>query len=150
MNLKRKIVREIVSVSRCISFIRNVEFKEYDLTRGQHSFLTRVMENPGISQEEISYMLRVDKTTSAKAIKKLENKGYIVRKRSEEDKRQWCLYPTSKLIKIYPNLVDKINLTSETGASGFTENELETLFKLLNKFRKNVDKEWLDIKKTTK
>ena len=150
MNKKRKIVREIVSISRCISFIRNIEFKKYDLTRGQHSFLTRIMENPGISQEEVSFMLRVDKTTSAKAIKKLETKGYIMRKRSSEDKRQWCLYPTDKFKKIYPDLVDKINKTAELGTSNFTEDEVETLHNLIAKFRKNVDKEWVDIKNVLK
>jgi DNA-binding MarR family transcriptional regulator len=147
MNIKRKIVREIVAVSRCISFIRNFEFKKYDLTRGQHSFLTRIMENPGLSQEEISFMLRVDKTTSAKAIKKLESKGYILRKRSDKDKRQLCLYPTDKLKEIYPDLLEKINLTTKIGTEGFTDEELQTLYSLLSRLRKNVDKEWLDVKK---
>jgi DNA-binding MarR family transcriptional regulator len=92
-------------------------------------------------------MLRVDKTTSAKAIKKLESKGYILRKRSDKDKRQLCLYPTDKLKEIYPDLLEKINLTTKIGTEGFTDEELQTLYSLLSRLRKNVDKEWLDVKK---
>lgn len=147
MNIKRKIVREIVTISRCINFIRQEEFKKYELTRGQHGFLTRIVENPGISQEEVSQMLRVDKTTSAKAIKKLEQKDYISRFRSDTDKRVWCLYPTSKLLEIFPDIVQKINKTADYGAEGFTSEDLETLSRLLIKFRENVDREWLDLKK---
>lgn len=143
---EREIIREIVTISRCIASIRNEEFNKQDLTRGQHSFLTRIMENPGISQEELSYMLRFDKTTTAKALKKLEEKGYIKKHKSKIDRRSWTLYPDDKLIDIYPRLVAMIDNTAKHGLEGFNESELNTIMMLLERVRTNIDMEWKKIK----
>ncbi len=142
MDKERRIIREIVSISRCLSFIRNVEFKHLDLTRGQHSFLTRIMENPGISQEELTFLLRGDKTTTAKALRKLENKGYINRVKSTSDKRSWNIYPEDKLVQIYPYLIQKIESTARDGLRGFSEEELETMLSYIQRMRENMDVEW--------
>lgn len=147
MNIKRKIIREMSTITRCIAFIRQIEFKKYDLTRGQHAFLTRIIENPGISQEELSYMLRMDKTTTAKAIKKLEKKEYINKVQSTIDRRSWNIYPTELLISIYPSLIEKINNTSKIGFEGFTDEELDMFLKLVTRVRMNIDSEWISTKK---
>jgi DNA-binding MarR family transcriptional regulator len=149
MKIKRKIIREIVTISRCISFIRQEEFKKYELTRGQHAFLTRIMENPGISQEELSYLLRMDKTTTAKALKKLEEKEYVTRVKSSVDKRSWNIYPNEKLIAIYPYIVDRIQNTSLIGLEGFTEDELKVVDRFIERIRINIDKEWNNLKNNT-
>jgi len=144
--IEREIIREIVTISRCIASIRNEEFNKQDLTRGQHSFLTRIMENPGISQEELSYMLRFDKTTTAKALKKLEEKDYIKKHKSEIDRRSWTLYPGDKLIDIYPDLLTKIENTAKRGLDGFSESELDAIKMFLERIRVNIDLEWGKIK----
>lgn len=105
------------------------------------------MENPGISQEELSYMLRIDKTTTAKALKKLEEKGYIKKHKSKTDRRSWAIYPNDKLIDIYPHLVKMIESTAKHGLEGFSEREMETILKYLGKIRSNIDIEWERIKK---
>ena len=45
------ILREIGMIARALDSISNIEFKEYDLTKGQYLYLVRVCENPGIIQE---------------------------------------------------------------------------------------------------
>lgn len=147
MIIEREIIREIVTISRCIASIRNEEFNKQDLTRGQHSFLTRIMENPGISQEELSYMLRFDKTTTAKALKKLEEKGYIKKHKSKIDRRSWTLYPDDKLIDIYPHLITMIDNTAKHGLDGFNESELDVIKMFLERIRVNIDSEWTKLKK---
>lgn len=147
MNTDRKILREIVTISRCVTTIRNEEFKEFSLTRGQHAFLIRIMENPGISQEDLSYMLRTDKTTTAKALKKLEEKIYIRKEKSESDKRSWGIYPTDKLVEIYPFLVEKIESTAMNSLNMLNEEEKEIFLKNLQLVRSNIDAEWINVKK---
>ena len=113
--MMRKILRSIATISRCITYIRGRQFKSLGLNQGQHAFLTRVMENHGINQEEVSYMLKVDKTTSAKALNKLQAKGFITKKRSLIDKRMYNLYPAKELIRIYPEIETKILETAKIG-----------------------------------
>ena len=58
-------------LARSIQSISDVKFKEFNLQRGQFIFLTRVCENPGFNQIDLSNLLKVDKTTTTKAIQKL-------------------------------------------------------------------------------
>lgn len=71
------ILREIGMIARALDSISNIEFKEYDLTKGQYLYLVRVCEKPGIIQEKLAEMIKVDRTTAARAIKKLELHGFI-------------------------------------------------------------------------
>ena len=73
----KEVLREIGMVARALDSISNIEFKEYDLTKGQYLYLVRICENPGIIQERLAEMIKVDRTTAARAIKKLEIQGFI-------------------------------------------------------------------------
>ncbi len=78
------IIREIGMISS-LNSISNIEFKEIELTRGQYLYLVRICEHPGIIQEKLAEMIKVDRTTTARAIKRLEEKG-MVRKCGGSDK----------------------------------------------------------------
>jgi len=149
-NIARKINREIMTISRCVVYIRNVQFKKYDIGRGQHAFLTRIYENPGINQEELSYLLKMDRTTVAKALKKLEENSFIKRVRSKDDNRQWLLYPTEKLLSIYSDLEEHILSTCQSAIKDFTVEESEFLLSLLKKFSQNVNEDWNQTKNNNK
>jgi DNA-binding MarR family transcriptional regulator len=148
--LARKINREIMTISRCVVYIRNVQFKKYDIGRGQHAFLTRIYENPGINQEELSFMLKMDKTTVAKALKKLEENNFIRRVRSSEDNRQCLLYPTEKLLSIYDELENLILLTCQNAVKNFTAEEAEVLLSSLSKISENINEDWNEFKNKNK
>ena len=66
------ILRDIGVIARALDSISNIEFKEIDLTKGQFIYLTRICENPGIIQEKLAEMLKIDRTTASRAIKNLE------------------------------------------------------------------------------
>ncbi len=145
----REITREIVVISRCLNYIREVDFKNLDLQRNQHIFLIRIMENPGINQEDLSQLLRIDKTTTAKALKKLEEKGYVNRLKSKQDLRSLCIWPTEKTENIYPYILDSVNRTSQQGVEKFTDEEITQLHMLLQKYRKEITVQWENAKNKT-
>ena len=82
-----EILRDIGMIARALDSISNIEFKEVDLTRGQYLYLVRICENPGIIQEKLAEMIKVDRTTTARAIKKLESNGMIERLEDKENKK---------------------------------------------------------------
>lgn len=90
-----EILRDIGMIARALDSISNIEFKEVDLTRGQYLYLVRICENPGIIQEKLAEMIKVDRTTTARAIKKLESNGMIERLEDKENKIK-KLYPTKR------------------------------------------------------
>jgi DNA-binding MarR family transcriptional regulator len=64
------------------------QLKHTEIGKGQHIFLNALYNEDGLSQEELSHHLKIDKGTTAKALKKLEGLGYVKRKVcSKEEQR---------------------------------------------------------------
>lgn len=83
-------------IARALDSISNIEFKELNLTKGQYLYLIRIYENPGIIQEKLSEMIKVDRTTAARAVQKLEVQGFIEKKDDESNKKINRLFTTEK------------------------------------------------------
>lgn len=145
-NLKSNVLREIGKLSRTVHSISDLKFKELNLQKGQFIFLTRVCENPGINLINLSNLLKVDKTTTTKAIQKLIIEGYINKEQDELDKRIYRLNPTEKALKIYNLIVEEENRNIETCFNGFTEEEKDIMCKLAKKMRENIEQEWYETK----
>ena len=90
----KEILREIGMIARALDSISNIEFKEYELTKGQYLYLVRICENPGIIQEKLSEMIKVDRTTAARAIKSLKSMDLSKRKKMNLTKIK--NFPTEK------------------------------------------------------
>lgn len=139
--MNRDILREIGSISRVVAAMREHEFSKYGLKRGQHAFLTRIVENPGISQKDLSSMLKVDKGTTAKAIKKLIEEDYVTKEKSKNNYKIFEVFPTSKGKILYPKLIKEIKRTGNIALHNVEVN-IEVLYKELSKMRKNLEIEW--------
>lgn len=148
--IMKEILREIGMIARALDSISNIEFKEYDLTKGQYLYLVRICENPGIIQEKLAEMIKVDRTTAARAIKKLEMKGFIEKKDDEHNKKIKKLFPTEKGKKVFPFIKRENEHSNNVALAGFSEREAETIFNLLQRVRKNIEKDWEFVKKGNK
>lgn len=145
-----EILREIGMIARALDSIANIEFKEFDLTRGQYLYLIRICENPGIIQEKLADMIKVDRTTASRATKKLEASGFIEKKADAANRKIKHIFPTEKGKAISPN-ISKENEHSETVAlQGLSEEEATVLIGLLQRVRKNVEVDWEYVKKGNK
>jgi DNA-binding MarR family transcriptional regulator len=145
-----EILREIGMIARALDSISNIEFKEYDLTKGQYLYLVRICENPGIIQEKVAELIKVDRTTASRAIRKLEMNGFIEKKDDQHNKKIKKLFPTEKGQKVYPFIRKEHEYSNGVALAGFTENEQETIQTLLQRVRKNIEKDWEYIKKGNK
>jgi DNA-binding MarR family transcriptional regulator len=146
----KEILREIGMIARALDSISNIEFKEYDLTKGQYLYLVRICENPGIIQEKLAEMIKVDRTTAARAIKKLEIKGFIEKKEDKHNKKIKKLFPTEKGKNVFPFIKRENDYSNIVALEGFSEREVETIFNLLQRVRKNIEKDWEFVKKGNK
>ncbi|WP_248930618.1 MarR family winged helix-turn-helix transcriptional regulator [Paenibacillus hamazuiensis] len=146
----KEILREIGMIARALDSISNIEFKEYDLTKGQYLYLVRICENPGIIQEKLAEMIKVDRTTAARAIKKLEMNGFIEKKDDEHNKKINKLFPTEKGKQVFPFIKRENDHSNKVALAGFSEEEAETIFQLLQRVRKNIEVDWEFVKKGNK
>ncbi|MEY2194735.1 MarR family winged helix-turn-helix transcriptional regulator [Neobacillus sp. BF23-41] len=146
----KEILREIGMIARALDSISNIEFKEYDLTKGQYLYLVRICENPGIIQEKLAEMIKVDRTTAARAIKKLEISGFIEKKEDQLNKKIKKLVPTERGKNVYPFIRRENDYSNIVALAGFSETEVETIFNLLQRVRKNIEIDWEFVKKGNK
>lgn len=75
------------------SFISK-EISKFGIGSGQIMFLMQLYKKDGISQEELAENLHIDKGTTCRAIKKLEEESFLIRVKDENDKRAYKLYLT--------------------------------------------------------
>ena len=142
-----EILREIGMIARALDSISNIEFKELHLTKGQYLYVVRICENPGIIQEQLLDMIKVDRSTATRALQKLEMNGFIEKKEDPSNKKNKMLFATEKGETVYP-FIKKENAYSDSVAlKGFSDEEAEIAFSLLQRMRKNIEKDWEYVKK---
>jgi DNA-binding MarR family transcriptional regulator len=137
-------------IARALDSISNIEFKEYDLTKGQYLYLVRICENPGIIQEKLAEMIKVDRTTASRAIKKLVINGFIEKKEDNHNQKIKKLFPTEKGNNVYPFIKRENDYSNNVALEGFSEREVETIFNLLQRVRENIGDDWEFVKKGNK
>ncbi|MRI85010.1 MarR family transcriptional regulator [Aerococcaceae bacterium WS4759] len=146
----KEILREIGMIARALDSISNIEFKEYDLTKGQYLYLVRICEHPGIIQEKLAEMIKVDRTTASRAIKKLEKNGFIERREDKYNKKIKKIFPTMKGENVYPKIRRENDHSNSVALAGFSEREVEIISHLLQRVRKNIEVDWEHVKKGNK
>jgi DNA-binding MarR family transcriptional regulator len=95
---------------------------------------------------ELSSVLKVDKTTTTKAVKKLIDASYVYKELDKQDKRGYNIMPTNKALKIYDLIIEEENRNIEVCFKGFSEEEKEIAIALIEKMSKNIEEDWVKIK----
>ena len=113
------------------------KYGKYNIGSGQYMFLIQLYANDGLNQEELSSRLNIDKGTTARAIKKLEDEGYVIRETDEEDKRAYKIFLTEKAKEIKEGFFEILGQWNYILTSGITEEEVQTVLNLMKKIADN-------------
>lgn len=114
--------------------------EKFKLSTGIYPYLLILNENEGISQNEISRELNVDKAMSARTVRKLIELGYIKKRENKEDIRAYKLFLTDKGRKIIPEIRKVINNWIDILVEGCSEEEKEIGINFLDKVLFNAQK----------
>ncbi len=144
--LNDEILREVGMLARCIQTISDIKYRSVRLQRGQFIYLTRVCESPGINLIDLSNLLKVDKTTTTKAIQKLLKEGYVNRVRDAKDGRIWRLYPTKPATAAYHSIIQEENRYIEICFTGFAARERQQALGLVRRMRQCIEGYWREVK----
>lgn len=117
----------------------NRETSKHGVGFGQFMFLLDLYREDGKNQEEISDCLKIDKGTTARALKKLEEQGFIDRVKNEEDKRCNKIYLCEKAKDIKEDVFEVLEEWNDKISESLSEEEEETLRYLLEKVCKNIN-----------
>ncbi|KRK87159.1 MarR family winged helix-turn-helix transcriptional regulator [Lentilactobacillus sunkii] len=142
-----EILRSIGIIARALDSIANIEFKQYDLTKGQYLYLVRIGENPGLIQEQLAEMVKVDRTTAARAVQKLEAKGLVTRLPDDNNKKIKRLFLSKQGKKVYPIIERENAYSNQVALESLSDQQSVELERLLNIVSQNIDKNWNYVKK---
>ncbi|MEG0693668.1 MAG: MarR family transcriptional regulator [Oscillospiraceae bacterium] len=70
------------------------KFDKYDIGFGQYQFLMKLYLEDGLSHEELTQRVFVDKANTTRAVTKLCEGGYVVIQKDEHDKRKYRIFLT--------------------------------------------------------
>lgn len=130
---------------RCAILFRTDKLEQEGLNGYQHTYILRICQNPGISQEQLAKMVYINKSNVTRQLAMLEQNGFITRVPSEKDKRVMQVFPTQKAIDVYPKVHDLLLEWNHYLVEDFTEEERSQLYSMLehvmNKAMARVDKE---------
>jgi len=121
--------------SSCIYFSK--KFSKFGIGAGQYLFLLNLYKHDGITQEELTEKIKIDKATTARAIKRLEDEGYVNRVRKENDRRAYSLQLTLKAEQIREEVYLIMDEWETEVKNCLTNEESQQLMNLLNKLSKS-------------
>lgn len=138
---KDSLGKMIVHLGRMLKSRVDEKLEKHKLGNLQFRIVILANKNRGLCQDRLSKMMRIDKTTTAKAIKKLIDLGYIKKERDELDKRFYRIFPTEKAENIYPKILDILRETDKSVENILTEKEKESLRIILEKLQNGLKEE---------
>ena len=114
------------------------ELEPYNIGSGQFIFLGTLYREDGVHQETLAKKINIDKGTTARAIKKLEKEGYVVRKEDPEDRRAYKVFLTEKALEVKPEIFKILMNWTDILSKDLTRDEKEKVIELLQRMSKNA------------
>lgn len=113
--------------------------KAYGMNQGQFEYFLIISYSPGINQLELARMKNVGKASVTKALKILEEDGFIKRVPDENDRRSSLCYLTEKGETITEDMLIIKAKARERMFAGFDEEEKKELLRYLNMLYRNSE-----------
>ena len=135
----KHIAKYISQLYRKGSSYINKEISKYGIGSGQFMFLLELYKKDGKNQEEIAEDLKMDKGTTARALKKLEEQGFLTRLRDERDKRSNKIYLSDKAKNIREDIFNILDDWNKQITRSLAKEEVKMLEDLLEKVSKNIN-----------
>ena len=130
-----KFMKMLNNISRSHAIYRHSRISADDLHSGHYAFVLSICREPGRSQEEIAKELCLNKSTVARNLTCLEEKGYISRSFLPTDKRQFSVYPTEKMLAVLPEVRRASSEWMTLLSDGISQDELDVFNSVLERMQ---------------
>ncbi len=139
-------ILNVQKLSRTIDTIFENKISDVDMSRGQYIYILYLYENSGSNQLDISQNLLLDKTTVAKALKRLEKDHYIIRRVDSRDKRKVKVFLTQKGKDVYHEIQSIFKEISEKLSTQIRPTYQKELNKIVQLYIQELELSWSKIK----
>lgn len=118
---------------------KNIILDDFNITASEQPFLSSLFNEDGVSQEYLSSKLLLDKASTTRSLQSLIDKGYIKKKKDENDKRINRIFLTEKSKSIEKEIKARLENWNDILTSDLNESEKEMAYLVLNKMVNNLN-----------
>jgi len=112
--------------------------RQSHLTRAQWQTLSKLSVHEGINQNGLADLLEIEPITLVRLLDRMEERGWVERRRDPTDRRAWCLYLAPKTVPLLKIMRGVADVTRNEALAGIAEPERERLFDTLSVMRENL------------
>ena len=123
--------RQINIISRCATMYRDRALSDTGLAGCHTPYILALYRIPGCTQEELARDLNVNKSSVARQLAVLEERGFIRREPSPGDRRSQLVYPTQRALDLQPRILQVLYEWNAYLTGELTPEEQEVLSGLI-------------------
>ncbi|WP_232242974.1 MarR family winged helix-turn-helix transcriptional regulator [Paenibacillus sp. GSMTC-2017] len=131
----------ISAIYRHMQVLISAELEPYRIGSGQYIFLMAIASQQPITQKALSEKLLIDKTTTAKAVAKLESEGYVRREVDSSDNRYQQLYLTESGHEVAPKVQEVLDRVKSKTKQGIADDEYDLFVSQLKIVLRNLSRQ---------
>lgn len=130
-----RFMKMLNNICRSQAVYRHSRIGAEDLQSSHYAFVLAICRQPGRSQEDLARELCVNKSTVARNINALEERGYVSRSPLSHDRRQFSVFPTEKALRVLPEIKAASAEWMTRLSEGISQAELDTFNAVLQKMQ---------------
>lgn len=111
------------------------------VSQGQVPYIAELFDEDELSQDELAGRIRVNRSATARALKALEDSGFIQRRENPDNRRQKLVSLTAKTWAMKAEFLDVLARMNLTLFAGFTNEERGMVLELLDRVMLNMENE---------
>lgn len=135
--MDNSIARMIMLLARKSQSYIGSALSKYNITAAEQPFFMAIQHHKGVTQEELTALVCVDKAATARAVKSLEEKGFLTRIQDEHDRRQNRVYATNMAIQLADAVYSELLQLNDLLTQGISPEEIDIIFAGLQKMEQN-------------
>jgi DNA-binding MarR family transcriptional regulator len=112
---------------------------EHGVVPGQFAQLLALYEDDGLTQNELCARVRIDQSTMAHTLKRMERDGLVVRTPDPDDRRRAHVTLTSRAGELRPRLTEAASAVNAAATKGLTPAEVGQYLELTARLIANLE-----------
>lgn len=117
----------------------NIALKEYDITAAEAPILAYLFQKDGVSQEELSVHMVIDKAATARAIQSLIAKGYVHKEKDQTDRRANRVSLTNRALRIKEEIRKVLLYWTDFLTNGLEPDDVTVMFSILENMAQRAE-----------
>jgi MarR family transcriptional regulator, transcriptional regulator for hemolysin len=130
--------RSLSVIGRSYLHVLNKKLKHLDIERNYYALLLIEKAEGKITQQELAWLLDIDKVSMLRSIDYLSEKGYVDRIKNMDDRRKYSLVLTKKARKAIPEITKSFNDINEIALKGIKQSQINQFYTLIDIIKKNL------------